>query len=210
MGKAKQKFYAVWKGRKVGIFDSWDECKAQIDHFDGAQYKSFASKAEAEVALRQSYWNVIKTKTNSAKSAEQEISLSIISDSLAVDAACSGNPGKLEYRGVLVATRNEVFHQGPFEEGTNNIGEFLAIVDGLRYVMNQPSISVVYSDSAIAIQWVREKKCRTKLQRTERNDALFERIEAAEKWLSEHAVSIPVMKWETKQWGEIPADFGRK
>ena len=210
MGKGKQKFYAVWKGRKVGVFASWEECKSQIDHFDGAQYKSFSSKEEAEKALKQSYWNVIKPRTEPTNTRQANASDPFARDSLAVDAACSGNPGKMEYRGVLVDLRKEVFHEGPFEEGTNNIGEFLAIVDGLRYMLNEPSLSVLYSDSAIAIKWVQDKKCRTKLPRTERNHALFERIEEAERWLSEHAVSKPVLKWDTRQWGEIPADFGRK
>ena len=45
--------------------------------------------------------------------------ISPIKESIAVDAACSGNPGKMEYRGVYVADGRELFHIGPFEEGTN-------------------------------------------------------------------------------------------
>lgn len=36
----------------------------------------------------------------------------VIENSLAVDAACSGNPGPMEYRGVHVASRQEIFHFG--------------------------------------------------------------------------------------------------
>lgn len=210
MGKVKQKFYTVWKGRKVGVFASWEECKAQIDHFEGAQYKSFLSKEEAEKALKQSYWNVVASKGSHSPVSSQTKAIAYIRNSIAVDAACSGNPGKMEYRGVMVDNRTELFHEGPFEDGTNNIGEFLAIVDGFRYLMDHPSVSALYSDSAVAIKWVKDRKCRTKLVRTEHNDVLFQRIEEAEQWLMEHPIRTPLLKWETTLWGEIPADFGRK
>ena len=57
----------------------------------------------------------------------------IIKESIAVDAACSGNPGNMEYRGVYTKTKEQIFHQGPFPQGTNNIGEFLALVHGLAF-----------------------------------------------------------------------------
>ncbi|MDR3056997.1 MAG: ribonuclease H, partial [Prevotella sp.] len=126
------------------------------------------------------------------------------------DAACSGNPGLLEYRGVYVKTGEEVFKQGPFEQGTNNIGEFLALVHGLA-LLKQKNFSIpIYSDSVNAIKWVREKKCKTKLERVPENESLFYMIERAEKWLRENTYSTPIIKWKTSEWGEIPADFGRK
>lgn len=42
------KFYAVRKGKKTGIFLTWEECKRQVDGFSGAEYKSFKTKEEAE------------------------------------------------------------------------------------------------------------------------------------------------------------------
>ena len=68
----------------------------------------------------------------------------------------------------------------------------------------------VYSDSRNAIQWVRQKKCKTRLPREPRTEALFRLIERAEKWLRENTYTTPLLKWETDRWGEIPADFGRK
>ena len=131
-------------------------------------------------------------------------------ESLAVDAACSGNPGKMEYRGVYLRSREEVFHMGPLEQGTNNVGEFLAIVHGLA-LMKQKGLSLpIYSDSANAISWIKQKKCKTKLVRNDKNDYIFELIARAEKWLHENSYTNPVYKWETRDWGEIPADFGRK
>jgi ribonuclease HI len=115
----------------------------------------------------------------------------------------------MEYRGVYVAARQEVFHYGPVF-GTNNIGEFLAIVHGLA-LMEQKAIHLpIYSDSKIAINWVKQKKCKTNLPRNKKTEALFQIIARAEKWLHEHKVTTPILKWETSAWGEIPADFGRK
>lgn len=130
-------------------------------------------------------------------------------NSLAVDAACSGNPGAMEYRGVHVASRQEIFHFGPVY-GTNNIGEFLAIVHGLALLKQKGFDMPIYSDSVNAISWIKQKKCKTKLPREPKTEELFKLIERAEKWLRENTYTTKILKWETKQWGEIPADFGRK
>ncbi|EFM01052.1 RNase H family protein [Hoylesella marshii] len=128
----------------------------------------------------------------------------------AVDAACSGNPGPMEYRAVDLATGEEVFHYGPVH-GTNNIGEFLAIVHALA-LMEQRHIvdKTIYSDSYNAILWVHKKQCKTTLKRNEKTEKLYEVIARAEQWLKSHAVKVPIVKWETATWGEVPADFGRK
>ena len=208
---AKKKFYVVWKGRETGIFDSWENCKKNVIQFEGAQYKAFSTEEEAKAAFKKGFWSVVSKTVSrrgallAANGADQPIR-----ESLAVDAACSGNPGKMEYRGVDVESGREIFHQGPFEEGTNNIGEFLAIVHGLAYLKQNDSSIILYSDSSIALAWIKAKKCRTKLARTEKNDRLFELIERAEIWLQQNSFSTRLFKWETSRWGEIPADFGRK
>jgi ribonuclease HI len=207
---AKKNFYVVWNGVEPGVYSSWAECKVQVEGYDGAIYKSFPTKAEAENAYNKSPWLYI------GKNAEKKKAVSIcnipeiITDSLSVDAACSGNPGLLEYRGVYVKTGQEIFKQGPFERGTNNIGEFLALVHGLA-LLKQKNYSIpIYSDSTNAIKWVKEKKCKTKLERVPENKSLFYMIERAEKWLRENTYTTQIIKWKTDEWGEIPADFGRK
>jgi ribonuclease HI len=128
----------------------------------------------------------------------------------AVDAACSGNPGPMEYRCIDLATGMQVFHFGPLH-GTNNIGEFLAIVHALALMEKQGiTDKVIYSDSYNAILWVQKKQCKTKLERTPATAKLYEIIARAEQWLRTHAVRVPIIKWDTNTWGEIPADFGRK
>lgn len=128
----------------------------------------------------------------------------------AVDAACSGNPGPMEYQCIDLQTGAQVFHFGPVQ-GTNNIGEFLAIVHALALMEKQGiKDKVIYSDSYNAILWVKKKKCKTTLTRNSTTEQLYQIIARAEQWLMTHNVTTPIIKWETKQWGEIPADFGRK
>lgn len=128
----------------------------------------------------------------------------------AVDAACSGNPGPMEYQGIDLVTGAQVFHFGPCH-GTNNIGEFLAIVHALA-LMDRQGITdkAIYSDSYNAILWVSKKKCKTKMERNAKTEQLFQVIQRAENWLRMHAVKVPILQWDTKKWGDIPADFGRK
>jgi ribonuclease HI len=205
---AKQKFYVVWKGRVPGIYTSWAECERQVKGYPGAEYKSFGSRASAEAAFRGEYadyegkpgtnqqWLFAMTKP--------------ILPSICVDAACSGSPGPLEYRGVLTETGEQIFRTGPFADGTNNVGEFLAIVYALGWLRDKRLDYPIYSDSVNAIGWVRKGKCNTKLARSATNKELFELIARAEQWLAEHSYSNKILKWDTRAWGEIPADFGRK
>ncbi|WP_318343786.1 ribonuclease H family protein [Flagellimonas baculiformis] len=209
---AKKKFYVVWKGKHSGIFETWADCKAQIDGFKGAQYKSFSSFAEAKKAYNGNYSDYKGTTKGKSELSPQEL-LKIGEpnyNSIAVDAASSGNPGKMEYRGVDTKTKKVLFHQGPFEQGTSNVGEFLALVHGLAFLKQKKSDRILYSDSRIAIGWVRKGKCGTKLEKTAKNAQLFELIQRAEDWLKKNRYTTPIVKWETKAWGEIPADFGRK
>ena len=149
------------------------------------------------------------TSAKTIPGADAPLPTAVAENSLAVDAACSGNPGAMEYRGVHVASRQEIFHFGPMY-GTNNIGEFLAIVHGLALLKQKGFDMPIYSDSVNAINWIKQKKCKTKLPRDAKTEELFHLIERAEKWLRENTYTTRILKWETKQWGEIPADFGRK
>jgi len=209
----KKKFYTVWKGHNTGVFDSWDDCKAQIKDYQGAQYKSFLTFEAAKKAFKRNYKDYIGKKKvfKSELSKEQLKKIGLPNyNSIAVDAASSGNPGKMEYRGVETKTKKQLFIQGPFEEGTNNIGEFLAIVHGLAYLKQRNSNKIIYTDSRTAISWVKKKNCNTKLERREKNKSLFELVDRAINWLKSNDYDTTVVKWETKAWGEIPADFGRK
>ena len=216
MSKQKNKYYVVWRGRLTGIFNSWEECRTQIEGYEGAQYKGYPTLELAEAAHKLNYWQAIKQGVGSREqgtgSKEQGIGNreQIVVPSLSVDAACSGNPGVMEYRGVDTATGREIFRMGPYPDGTNNVGEFLALVHGLSLLKKHNSNLPIYSDSVSAMAWVRAKQCKTKLMRTERNIPLFDLIARAERWLQSNTYSNQILKWDTPNWGEIPADFGRK
>ncbi|WP_034042554.1 viroplasmin family protein [Wocania ichthyoenteri] len=213
MSKKKKKYYTVWKGHKTGIFESWNDCKAQIKDYQGAVYKSFSTFDAAKKALKSNYKDYIG-KTSKFKSELSEAQLKKIGqpnyNSISVDAASSGNPGIMEYRGVDTKTKKQLFIQGPFEEGTNNIGEFLALVHGLSFLKKHNSNRIIYTDSKTAMSWVRKKMCNSKLERNEKNKPVYDLVDRAITWLKENDYKTVIVKWETKAWGEIPADFGRK
>lgn len=213
VSKKKIKYYTVWKGHNTGVFEKWDDCKAQIKDFEGAQYKSFETFEAAKNAYKGNYKDYIG-KSKKFKSDLSEVQLKKIGqpsyNSISVDAASSGNPGIMEYRGVDTKTKKQLFIQGPFPEGTNNIGEFLAIVHGLALLKKNESDRIIYTDSKTAMSWVRKKTCNTKLERNIKNEKLFELVERAVTWLKTNSYKTTIVKWETKAWGEIPADFGRK
>lgn len=212
---AYSKTYVVWEGRHPGIYSSWEDCKGEVENFPNARYKAFSSRTEAIMAYRESDREASEVLRSISRHLKEESAgymsnPEINPDSIAVDAGCSGNPGKMEYRGVYLRTGKEVFHQGPFEHGTNNIGEFLAIVHALALLKKNGSNMTVYSDSAVAQKWVRDKRCNTKLEKNDKNSELHALILRAEAWLAANDYANPVVKWKTDKWGEIPADFGRK
>jgi ribonuclease HI len=203
----KQTFYVVWKGRKRGIFTSWRECEAQVKGFTDAQYKAFGSREEEQRAFAASY-EAYKGKPASTQKWLFAPNPPII-PSLCVDAACDGSPGLLEYRGVKTEGGEQIFHAGPFADGTNNVGEFLAIVLAFDWLSKSRLDWPVYSDSANAISWIKAGKCNTRLERLPSNKILFALIANAEETLKVSR-TFRVLKWDTQAWGENPADFGRK
>lgn len=208
LAKSK-KYYVVWKGKVPGVYETWHECQKQIAGTPGAIYKSFKTEREATNAFLGDYRNYVGLEA-AKKSMPKSSSGKYIYPSISVDAACSGNPGDMEYQGVDTKTKALLFRQGPFKQGTNNIGEFLALVHALAlYHKSNPNLPI-YTDSKTAQAWVRNKKVKTTLQKTKVNEPIFDLMERALQWLHTHTYTNPIVKWDTKDWGEIPADFGRK
>jgi ribonuclease HI len=209
----KQKYYVVWSGRICGVFDNWKSCNDQVFGFDGAKYKSFESKIEADKAFLDGYAKYYKKNPSTSNRSSYSITGNNeqpILNSLAVDAACNMTTGQMEYRGVYSATKEVWFHKGPFQGASNNIGEFLALVHGLALLKQMNSPLPLYSDSITAIAWVRHKKHKSIVLPTDANDVIFDLLARAEFWLNNNTFTTPIIKWNTKKWGEIPADFGRK
>ncbi|GAB3884342.1 ribonuclease H1 domain-containing protein [Spirosoma agri] len=212
MAQKKPKFYVVWRGRETGVFDSWADCQKQTAGFDGALFKAFDSKPAAVKAYKDKPHAHIGQGKKPVSSALKVPGLvgSPVQDSLVVDAAWNTATGDMEYQGIYLATRQKLFLKGPYRDGTNNIGEFLAIVHALALLHQKGSNIPIYSDSRTAISWVKKKKANTKLEETAHNAELFELLDRAETWLTSHVYANPILKWETTVWGENPADFGRK
>ena len=201
----------MWSGQIPGIYESWDDCQKQIKNYPNAKFKGFPTRVAAEKAFNGKFENY------KSKSSKDKALFNLSNDqpkpvypSVAVDAAWNTVSGDMEYQGVDAKTGKLIFHQGPYKDGTNNIGEFLAIVHALALLKNSKSSLPIYSDSMTAITWVRNRKANTKLIRSSENEVLFELLARAEKWLKENIWKNPILKWETPIWGEIPADFGRK
>lgn len=216
-----RKFYVVWEGRHPGVYEDWADAQDQITNFPGAKYKGFSSQEEAIKAFRaymandgiplgEILINASHLNTEDPSATHYSSFPEIDIDGWAVDASCMGNPGIMEYRGVELRTGREIFRVGPFEDATNNIGEFLAIVHALALQYRTGHWHTIYSDSATGMSWVRRHSVKTTLKPTERNAKVFELLQRGLTWLSTHQYEARILKWQTELWGEIPADFGRK
>ena len=198
----KKKWYVVWVGKKPGVYTTWDETKEQVHGVQGAKYQSFKTEWAANEAF--------KSGPETFQDLRQKLLPDKILNSISVDAACSGNPGIVEYKGVYTDTGTELFHKKIDGLGTNNLGEFLAIVHALAWQEKEKTNLPIYSDSETAIGWVKRKRVKTTLKEGKETVPIFNLVSRAEKWLINNKLFVPLNKWQTSEWGEIPADFGRK
>lgn len=211
----KRKFYVVWQGLSPGIYDSWEECEAQVKGVNGARFKAFPDIESATAAFRGSYEDqaslLISLSRRQPEGGVRAEFPEILPNAWATDGACSGVPGPMEYRGVDVDSGRELFRVGPLAGGTNNIAEYLALVHALALLdRNGDRSRPIYTDSKTAISWIRRRGSKTTLQPTEENAKVFELLQRADRWIASHTPLNPIIKWKTEEWGEIPADFGRK
>ncbi len=215
MSKKNQKYYVVWEGNLPGIYNNWPDVLKQITGHAKPVFKSFANpdiarKAFADDPTKYLSDNYFEPETSLFDLSSLKTTETPIWESISVDAACAGNPGVLEYQGVETKTKKLLFKLGPFPLGTQNIGEFLALVHGLAYLTKNGSSIPVYSDSMTALTWLSRKQIKTTLERNQKTEELFKILDRALVWLKSNSYNNPVLKWKTEIWGEIPADFGRK
>lgn len=216
---ADRKFYVVWEGREPGIYDNWDDCQEQVEGYPGAKYKSYTSQTAATEAYRGdparqlTFARELGKHIGAAAKVDYTAIPGIRLDAVAVDGACSRNPGPTEYRGVRVADGVEIFRMGPFDGGTNNLGEYIAIIHMAALLDKRGDHSTpIYSDSRTALSWVRAGHSRSTVISGPGNARIMELLRRADSWLAAHGgrIANPLLKWDTDNWGEIPADFGRK
>lgn len=128
-----------------------------------------------------------------------------LNEGIAVDAAHSTKNRKTEFRGVDLHTGKILFYSDLGNQ-TINIGEFLAIVEAVKYIIdNDFTPKVIFSDSTTAISWFNNKRTAS----GKRNAKLMKAeiyLRAMAYWVDE----IKIVKWDNRSWGEIPADFGNK
>ena len=207
---AKNSCYVVFVGRKVGIYDSWEECRQQTSGYSGASFKGYIGITAAKTAFREFNKTIPSSKPSELRKVVSFTNQEIDYDTISVDGACAGNPGLGEYQCVHTQTGEQIFIESGFEDTTNNIMEFLALVQAIKYVTKNGIDTKIYSDSITAMVWVRNKKANSNLRPTKQNFDSKKMMDKAEKWLKENTYTVEILKWHTKQWGEIPADFGRK
>jgi len=197
-------YYVVWKWVKTGIFTDRNQVKDLVSNYPQSKYKKFSSLSEAEEAFQQ--W---REPFYQKKASWCTYLWKISPNSIAVDAACSWNPWKMEYRWIDLLTNQEVFHEH-FSLWTNNIWEFLALVEWIKYVQNGHENYLIYSDSKIALNWIKNKTCNTSMLNQSLSPSLYKKIDDAELFLQWLQHFPPMIKRDTENWGEIPADFWRK
>ncbi len=210
-----RKFYVVWAGHSPGVYDSWEECKLQTEGFPGARYKSFPTQEDAVKAFRgrpEEHMGLARAlAAHRAQIVNYDAIPEIHLNAIAVDGACARNPGPMEYRGVLVATGQELFRVGPLQGGTNNIAEYLAIIHCAALLHRSRDFATpMYSDSRTALAWIRKRQSNTTIAPTAQNAQVRALLERANAWIKNNDIINPLLKWNTEEWGEIPADFGRK
>lgn len=213
-----KKYYVVWEGREPGVYDDWDDAFEQIDGYPGARYKAFPSYDSAVAAFRgpvseqSAFLTRLASHVAAGGSVRDYTTIpGIRLDAIAVDGACSRNPGPMEYRCVRVVDGVEIFHKGPFAGGTNNIGEYLALIHAAAMLAQRGDTTTpIYTDSRTALAWVRNRRANTRVVATSENAPLLQIVARADAWIQSHDIPNPILKWDTDNWGEIPADFGRK
>lgn len=218
----RRKFYVVWVGHNPGIYDNWSDAQEQVINFPGARYKSYDDIDEATAAYRGDPSEqlglmraILQRKPGFDPAVRDYSTLSGIRlDAIAVDGACAGNPGRMEYRAVRVADGSEVFRIGDKIEltGTNNIAEYLGMIHlAALLARNGDFTTPIYTDSRNTLAWLRRGRSKTTLVSTPQTAKTLELLARADAWLAANGpIRNPIIKWPTEDWGEIPADFGRK
>lgn len=216
------KYYVVWVGQDPGVYDNWEDCELQVKNFPGARYKAFPDREAAVEAFRNNSEDslgiakaIVKHLAQTSASPRDYAAIpGVRTDAIAVDGACAGNPGRMEYRAVRVADGKEIFRVGADGRyiGTNNIAEYLAIIHLAAALKNAGDFTTpIYTDSKNTLAWLRRGQSHTTLAENDLTRPTLELLRRADKWLAENgAIRNPILKWQTEIWGEIPADFGRK
>ena len=163
-----KKYYVIWQGRETGIFTDWDTCKKHIDKFNGARYKSYKTREEAESAFAGSSSAAMKKSKSAPKKhsgkgpktySAEEVASHKAQTKIFTDGGCEPNPGKAG-SGVAVYRDNNISELwfGLFNpKGTNNTAELNALYHALMMAEKEIQAKqtvAIFCDSKYSIQCV--------------------------------------------------------
>ncbi|MFT5445653.1 MAG: ribonuclease HI [Gammaproteobacteria bacterium] len=177
--KLAKKYYVVWQGRKTGVFADWVSCKQQVDKFPGARFKSFSSRAEAEVAygkpgtvatVSSARANTVaragarpasRAKSNNAVKTYSiaEVEALQADTKIFTDGGCEPNPGQAG-SGIAVYREqkpDQLWYGLYNPAGTNNTAELNALHQGMLMAEQETSVGrsvAIFCDSKYSIQCV--------------------------------------------------------
>ena len=154
------KYYVVHKGRKPGIYNSWDECKAQVDGFNGPIFKKFENKDDAEIFLKEGFKNIKinkpTKKENIDKKNEKLINDELNNDEKKIfiytDGSCiKFNNGifKAGYGIYIPSKKIKISEPLLNQKQTNNRAELLSILESIKYLNEEEKKNkiVIITDS---------------------------------------------------------------
>lgn len=181
-------------------FDKWKPCQAFVQ----GKVVAYAGGVDREAAMKKLLatreWQLEKNKKGAAKTKAVG---AVPTEGLTADAGTHGNPGPCEYQ--VTDIRGKVLAHKHLGVHTNNFAE-LAGIKGMIEVAAERGETILWTDSKIAMGWIKSKKLGPTVREPE---LIMELIYAINDLLKKYP-QMELRKWETKSWGEIPSDFGRK
>lgn len=150
---AKKNYYAVRRGAVPGIYRTWPEAEAQVKGFGGAQFKGFATEAEANEWLAgedvQEQKKPQKPSTDGQAIEVEEGQIKVFTDGGAI-----GNPGPGGYGVVIFSSSGNKELSGGYALTTNNRMELMACIVALRQLTGFKQRITLFSDSSYVVNGI--------------------------------------------------------
>jgi ribonuclease HI len=197
---AKQKFYTVWVGRNTGVFDTWEQCKAQIHEFPKAKYKSFGTKNLAEEAFANAAEYINEANQNETESPEP-IAESICVHSYAISQNIIG------YAGYHTSAGDNYFKFENIETNHIHLADFVGLVHALAYCKEKSLALPIYSNSQNAINAIETINInRLQINPNTISQQAQNLINRAIQFLQNNTYINPILAWQTKNWGVMQSN----
>ena len=204
MAKSKNKVYLVEEAPgKYRSFDNWPACQAFVQ----GRPIAFAGGATREAAMQKLNatrdWQLSGGPKKKSSSKPKVPGGPLPTEGLTSDAGTHGNPGPCEYQ--VTDLKGKILEHRHLGVHTNNYAE-LAGIEAMVRIAGERGESVCWTDSTIAMGWIRSGRLGPTVREPELIKGLIHRINA----LQAEYPNVTLKKWNTREWGQIPSDFGRK